>query len=69
MNAIHITLNGDCLQFDSEITVADLLDRLALQGKRIAVELNQEIVPKSTFTHTFLKQGDKLEIVHAIGGG
>jgi sulfur carrier protein len=69
MSPINIIVNGDSQQLDSEMSVAELLDRLAMHGKRIAVELNQEIVPKSTFSQTYLKQGDKLEIVHAIGGG
>ncbi|UZE97988.1 sulfur carrier protein ThiS [Alkalimarinus alittae] len=50
-------------------TVADLIHVLALEGKRIAVELNMEIVPRSEHASTVLKQGDNLEVVHAIGGG
>ncbi|UZW76875.1 sulfur carrier protein ThiS [Alkalimarinus sediminis] len=49
--------------------MADLIRLLALEGKRIAVELNMEIVPRSEHAVTILHQGDNLEIVHAIGGG
>lgn len=49
--------------------MADLVHLLSLEGKRIAVELNMEIVPRSEHPTTILNQGDNLEIVHAIGGG
>lgn len=50
-------------------TLAQLLDELALSGKRIAVELNGRIVPRSAHANTHLAAGDRLEIVGAVGGG
>jgi sulfur carrier protein len=51
------------------VTVADLVRELALEGKRIAVERNGEIVPRSRYADTRVEDGDRLEIVGAVGGG
>jgi sulfur carrier protein len=51
------------------MTVADLINELKIVGKRIAVECNGEIVPKSQYEQSVLKDGDKLEVVGAVGGG
>jgi len=66
---ITFSVNGDQHKVSSTITLADLLGELKLNGKRIAVELNHEIIPRSNFANTQLKQDDHIEIVHAIGGG
>lgn len=67
---IQITINGNPRSFDADIsTVATLVEKLGLVGKRLAIELNGEIVPKSTFAVVALNNGDKLEIVGAVGGG
>jgi len=67
---IQITINGNSRTFDADITtVAALIEKLGLVGKRLAIELNGEIVPKSTFSQVSLQSGDKLEIVGAVGGG
>ena len=50
-------------------TIATLLAELEIVNKRLAVEINTEIVPRSQFEHHILSAGDKIEIVHAIGGG
>ena len=50
-------------------SVASLIERMALGGKRIAVELNGQIVPRSRYAQTFLGAGDRIEIVGAVGGG
>jgi sulfur carrier protein len=54
---------------DAKLTVVQLLEQMALQGKRIAVERNGEIVPRSRFDQPLLKDGDRIEIVVAVGGG
>ena len=54
---------------DEHATVADLIRELALTGKRVAVEMNGEIVPKSRYAESRLAGGDKLEIIAAVGGG
>ena len=65
---MRITLNGKPYDFDESHTVESLLEKLELKG-RLAVEINQNIIPRSSF-HTYVIQpDDKIEIVHAIGGG
>ncbi len=66
---IKLTVNGIAHQFVQRPNVAELLEQLALKGKRIAVERNGEIVPRSRFEQEQLSDGDKLEIVVAVGGG
>jgi sulfur carrier protein len=65
---MQIQLNGNTLTLDNIATVQDLLEELKLSG-RLAVEVNQKIVPRSKFLSYELKSGDTIEIVHAIGGG
>ena len=66
---MRIQLNGEALDLPDGATVADLLARLDLAGKRVAVELNLDIVPRSQHGATTLRDGDRVEVVHAIGGG
>lgn len=66
---MFIQLNGESFELPAGATVAVLLDRLELTGKRVAVELNLDIVPRSQHANTVLQDGDQLEVVHAIGGG
>ena len=66
---IEITVNGETRQVAGGYTVAMLLADMQLAGKRIAVERNLEIVPRSQHESTALQDQDSLEIVHAIGGG
>ncbi|MDP3635791.1 MAG: sulfur carrier protein ThiS [Azonexus sp.] len=66
---MSVTINGESRAFDHAPTCADLVSELRLAGKRIAMERNGEIVPRSQFADTLLADGDKLEIVVAVGGG
>jgi len=66
---MRIQLNGEPFEMADGQTVADLLVRLDLTGRRVAVELNLDIVPRSQHGETVLHEGDTLEVVHAIGGG
>jgi len=66
---LSILLNGASRVFNDQATVADLVRDLALEGKRIAVERNGEIVPKSRHAETRLAPGDRIEVVRAVGGG
>ena len=66
---IEVSVNGAAQAFEPDTSVAALLERLQLAGKRIAVERNGEIVPRSRFGETGLADGDRLEIVAAVGGG
>lgn len=66
---MNLTINGEERQFDRSLTVDELLVQLELAGGKVAIERNLEIVPKSSYAKTTLEEGDKLEIVHFIGGG
>jgi thiamine biosynthesis protein ThiS len=66
---LRITLNGEAREVAAPCSVADLLDLLGLDRRKVAVERNLEIVPRSTYAETRLAAGDALEIVHFIGGG
>ena len=66
---MRIQLNGEPFELPDGETVAALLARLDLVGRRVAVELNLDIVPRSQHADTTLSDGDNVEVVHAIGGG
>ena len=66
---MEIIINGAARQFPSPLTVAALVETLGYAGKRIAIERNGEIVPKSLYDQTELQSGDQLEVVVAVGGG
>ena len=66
---ITVSINGAARQFPQPISIATLIEELSLTGKRIAMERNGEIVPRSTFTEQQLADGDQLEVVVAVGGG
>ncbi|MBY0333157.1 MAG: sulfur carrier protein ThiS [Acetobacteraceae bacterium] len=67
--SIRITVNGDTRAVPAASSVASLLGALGLDLRKVAVERNLEIVPRSTYAETALADGDRLEIVHFIGGG
>lgn len=64
-----ITANGKQIQLTSEMSVADYLKQNNYQINRIAVEMNEEILPKYSYSETMLKDGDRLEVVTFVGGG
>lgn len=66
---MDIVLNGDSLTLQDEATVATLLESQGLAGRRVAVEVNGEIVPRGRHAEHALAAGDRVEIVHALGGG
>ncbi|MGZ5064367.1 MAG: sulfur carrier protein ThiS [Usitatibacter sp.] len=66
---IRIVLNGAPREFTAPLTFAQLLEELALAGTRLAVERNGEIVPRSRFPDARLADGDRIEVVMAVGGG
>lgn len=66
---ISITVNGEARTLPVALSVAQLLQTMDVAGKRVAVERNGEIVPKSRHADTLLQDGDRLEIVIAVGGG
>jgi sulfur carrier protein len=66
---IELVINGEARSFPAPLTLAQLVETLDLAGKRIAIEKNGEIVPRSQHASTPLASGDRLEIVVAVGGG
>lgn len=66
---ISIVVNGEAREFNRPLNCAELISQLALEGKRVALERNGEIVPRSRFPVEMLGDGDRLEIVVAVGGG
>ena len=66
---IRIHVNGAARDFSAAPTFEELLSELALAGRRIAVERNGEIVPRSRFAEARVADGDRIEVVVAVGGG
>jgi len=66
---MQVQVNGDSIELRDGATLTDLLEQMALVGKRIAIEVNLEIIPRSEHAQTTLNEGDQVEIVQAIGGG
>lgn len=66
---IQLSVNGEPRRLGADASVSQLLETLELAGKRVAVEKNGEIVPRSRYAQTVLADGDRLEIVVAVGGG
>jgi thiamine biosynthesis protein ThiS len=64
-----ITINGESRSFEAPMNVSALLVRLAIEPRKVAVERNLEIVPKSLYGTTDLSEGDRIEIVQFVGGG
>lgn len=66
---MNVFINGEKTELSEGLSIAELVQRLELADKRIATELNQEIVPRSAYQTTILTIDDRVEIVQAIGGG
>ncbi len=67
--AMEIIVNGESRQAAEGYTAARLVEDLGLTGRRVAMEVNREIVPRSDYERHVFKDGDRIELVHAIGGG
>jgi len=66
---MDIIVNGTTRAVPDQTSASELLETLGLTGKRLALEINREIVPRSRFDRHLIRAGDRIEIVHAIGGG
>jgi sulfur carrier protein len=66
---MQITVNGEQRDIPEGLTAEQLVEEMGITGKRIAMEVNLDIVPRSTYADYIFKAGDKVEIVHAVGGG
>ena len=66
---MNIIVNGTPKDIEEGFSAAQLVEQLGLTGKRLAMEVNQEILPRSEYPSYLFQPGDRVEIVHAIGGG
>ena len=66
---MKLIVNGEDREFSSISTISALLEQLGMKPDRVAVELNRDLVPRERWEKTNLSNGDKLEIVHFVGGG
>ena len=66
---MKLIVNGSTLTIDEQSTAADLMTQLGYQNQRVALEVNEAIIPKSTHEKFNLNEGDKIEIIKAVGGG
>jgi thiamine biosynthesis protein ThiS len=66
---MRLTINGKDQVFDDALSLTQLIDHLGMKGDRVAVELNRDIVSRAQWPETSLKDGDRLEVVHFVGGG
>jgi sulfur carrier protein len=66
---VQITLNGEPYQLEQPLSVAELLDQLEVDARRVAIEYNLSILKRYAFPQTIISEGDRLEIVNFVGGG
>lgn len=66
---MKLQINGEERSFSSTLTLAALIEQLGMRADRVAVELNKEIVARERWPATELREGDRLEVVHFVGGG
>ena len=66
---MQIIVNGETQDVSDKLTAAQLVENMGISGSRIAMEVNLEIVPRSIYAEYVFKAGDKVEVVHAVGGG
>jgi len=66
---VELTINGDKREVNESQNLADLVKELDIQAPNFAIALNQQVVPRSKYDSTAIKDNDKVEIVHAVGGG
>ncbi len=66
---MKIYVNGQAQELPEDLNAAQLIEQMGLAGQRLAMEVNQEILPRSRFDEHRFREGDRVEIVHAVGGG
>jgi sulfur carrier protein len=66
---VKLTINGEEREFAPLANVAELIEQLGMKADRVAIELNRDIVPRVRWPETPIRDGDRLEIVHFVGGG
>ncbi len=66
---MRVQINGEAREFDAELPLDELVNKLSLPAERIAIELNQKVISRREWPATVVKDEDRLEIVHFVGGG
>ncbi|MFK7795170.1 MAG: sulfur carrier protein ThiS [Gammaproteobacteria bacterium] len=66
---MQIVLNGQIIQVVDQCSITKMLETLALKNQRVAVEVNQEVIPRAQHNSFALSSGDKVEVIQAVGGG
>jgi sulfur carrier protein len=66
---VTFQLNGEAQQAEAPLSVRSLLERLELRTRRVAVAINKRVVPRSRFDEILVEDGDRVEVIHAVGGG
>ena len=66
---MKVRVNGEEQRFPSDISLQDLIDQMGLKDLRFAIAINREVIPRSEMMEILIKDGDEIEIVHAVGGG
>jgi thiamine biosynthesis protein ThiS len=66
---LRLIINGESREFEDDLNVSELIRKLGLSSGRVAVELNLQVLRRADWSNTNLKDGDKLEIIHFVGGG
>jgi thiamine biosynthesis protein ThiS len=66
---VKLQINGESRDFSPPLSLSDLVEQLGMKSDRVAIELNREIAPRNLWGTTNLSEGDRLEIVHFVGGG
>jgi len=69
MNSMKLLINGEDREFNSQLSLSSLVEQLGMKTDRVAIELNRNIVPRERWAETNLNDGDRVEIVHFVGGG
>ncbi len=66
---VQVLINGETLELPEQLALSDLVSHLSLTPERVAIELNQHVVRRTEWAQTVLSDGDRIEIVHFVGGG
>jgi sulfur carrier protein len=69
VDCVRYVLNGEAQEMEGTLNVASLLERLGLERRRVAVAINTAVIPRSRFDEFEIKEGDRIEVIQAVGGG
>jgi thiamine biosynthesis protein ThiS len=69
VDGVRFLLNGEAQEVEGTLNVAALLERFGLQRRRVAVAINTAVIPRSRFDEVEIREGDRIEVIQAVGGG